>query len=217
VSGRKVRCGGALTAAAAAAALCGCGSGGEQNAGEPHASFPVRVSGSFATHQRLAQQTEMVVSVKNTGHATLPDIAVTVTNPRYGDAAQSFGRLIPENAAGQAILASRSRPIWIVNRAPGPCGYSCRKLGPGGAATAYTDTWALGTLAPGHTATFRWHLTAIEAGTYQVRYRVAAGLNGYAKAVTSGGQPVSGTYTVTISSAPPSMYVERNGAVVSSP
>ncbi len=146
----------------------------------------------------------MVVTVKNTGHATMPDVAVTVTNPEFGDAAQSFGLLIAENHAGQPILASRSRPVWINNRAPGQCGYSCKHLGPGGAASAYSDTWALGPLAPGRTATFRWDLTAIKAGTY-------------ARAVTAAGRPVSGGYAVTISSAPQSTYVESNGTVVSTP
>jgi hypothetical protein len=198
---------------------CGSGSGSssEQNAGEPHGNFPAQVRSSFPTHQRLAQATAMVVSVKNTGRATMPDVAVTVTNPQYGDAAQSFGVLIPENAAGQPILASRSRAVWIINQAPGPCGYSCKHLGPGGAATAYSDTWALGRLAPGQTATFKWHLTAIQAGTYKVRYQVAAGLNGYAKAVTTDGLPVNGSYAVTISNAPQSTYVKNNGTVVSSP
>lgn len=210
-------CGGMLTAAVAAVLLSACGSSSEQNAGEAHGNFPVKVASSFPTHQRLAQATDMVVSVKNTGHATMPDVAVTVTNPAYGDAAQSFGVLIPENAAGQPILASRSRAVWIINQAPGECGYSCKHLGPGGAATAYADTWALGALPPGKTATFKWHLTAIQAGTYKVRYQVAAGLNGYAKAVTTSGGPVSGSYTVTISNAPQSTYVENNGAVVFSP
>jgi len=147
--------------------LSACGSQSEQNVGEPHHSFTVKVTSSFPAHQRLAQQTEMVVSVKNTSNRTMPDVAVTVTNPRYGDAAQSFGLLIPKPGTGQPLLASRSRPIWIINRAPGACGYSCKALGPGGAATAYTDTWALGALPPGKTATFEWHLTAIQAGTFK--------------------------------------------------
>jgi hypothetical protein len=216
VSGRRLSCGGTLAAATAAVLLSACGGATEQNPGEQHGSFVVKVTSSFPTHQRLAQATDMVVSVKNTGHRTMPDVAVTVTNPRYGDAAQSFGLLIAQTRAGQPILASRSRPVWIINQAPGTCGYSCKRLGPGGAATAYTDTWALGHLAPGHTATFRWHLTAIDAGTHMVRYQVAAGLNGYARAVSANGRAVSGTYAVTISSAPRSAYVESNGAVVSS-
>jgi hypothetical protein len=197
--------------------VAGCGSGGTQNPGEPHANFPVQVTSSFPTHQSLAQQTNFVVSVKNTGKATIPDVAVTVTNPKYGPAAQSFGLLIPENGAGQPILASRSRPAWIIDQAPGPCGYSCKTRGPGGAATAYTDTWALGRLAPGQTAKFDWHLTAVQAGSYTVRYQVAAGLNGFAKAVTAANKPASGSYAVTIAHAPQSTYVENDGTVVYSP
>jgi hypothetical protein len=206
-----------LAAFTIAGLVAGCGSGAEQNPGEPHTDFPVQVTSSFPTHQSLAQQTNFVVSVKNTGKATIPDVAVTVTNPKYGDAAQSFGVLIPESGAGQPILASRSRPGWIIDQAPGPCGYSCKNRGPGGAATAYTDTWALGRLAPGQTAKFDWHLTAVQAGSYMVQYQVAAGLNGYAKAVTAANKPASGSYAVTITPAPRSAYVENNGTVVYTP
>ena len=200
------------TTVAVAAIVSACG-GSEQNPNEPHEKFPVQVTSSFPTAQNLAQQTDFVVSVKNTGKATIPDVAVTVTNPQYGDAAQSFGTLIPENGQGQPILASRSRPVWIIDQAPGPCEYSCKKGGAGGAATAYTDTWALGRLKPGQTARFDWHLTAVKAGAWTVEYQVAAGLNGYAKAVTTSGQPVSGSYNVKIAQAPQSTYVQSNGTV----
>ena len=209
-SGSKLRA--LVLAVAGAAGIAACG-GAEQNAGEPHGDFRVQVSSSFPTSQRLAQQTQFVVRIKNTGHATIPDVAVTVTNPRYGDAAQSFGMLIPPGGQGQPILASRSRPVWIIDQAPGPCEYSCKSRGPGGAATAYTDTWALGRLAPGHSVTFDWHLTAVQPGAWTVEYQVAAGLNGYARAVTAGGGPVSGRYTVTISGKPQGTYVGPNGTV----
>ncbi len=62
-------------------------------------------------------------------------------------------------------------------------GPGCRNRGPGGAATAYANTWALGRLAPGHTVAFRWRLTAVEAGPYAVEYEVAPALNSSAKAV----------------------------------
>jgi uncharacterized repeat protein (TIGR01451 family) len=212
VSGRRIL---VLAALAVAALVSACG-GAEQNAGEPHANFPVSVSSSFPTSQRLAEQSSFTVTVRNTGRATIPNVAVTVTNPKFGSAAQAFGLLIPANGPGQPILASRSRPVWIVNQAPGPCGYSCRNRGPGAAATAYSDTWALGRLAPGRTATFQWRLTAVQAGAYTVEYQVAAGLNGYAKAVLSGGTAARGSYHVRISSAPPPTTVEPNGQVVES-
>jgi hypothetical protein len=201
-----------VAALAVAGLVSACGAT-EQNAGEPHARFPVSVTSSFPTSQRLAEQSRFTVSVRNTGHATIPNVAVTVTNPRYGSAAQAFGLLLAPNGAGQPILASRSRPVWIVNQAPGPCGYSCRNRGPGAAATAYSNTWALGRLKPGHTVTFQWKLTAVQAGAYTVEYQVAAGLNGYAKAVLSGGTPARGQYRVTISSTPPQTTVASNGQV----
>jgi hypothetical protein len=210
VSGRKV----IIVAALAVAGLVSACGGTEQNPGEHPGRFPVSVTSSFQTSQRLAEQTSFTVTVRNTGHRTIPNVAVTVTNPRYGSAAQSFGTLLAPSAAGQPILASRSRPVWIINRAPGPCGYSCRHRGPGAAATAYSDTWALGRLEPGHTATFQWRLTAIQAGAYTVEYQIAAGLNGYAKAVLSGGAPARGRYRVTISATPPQTTVQSDGQVV---
>jgi hypothetical protein len=197
---------------ATASLIAGCG-GTEQNAGERPGTFPVSVSSSFPASQTLAEQTSFMVRIKNVGKAVIPDVAVTVLNPRYGAAAQAFGTLIKPGGAGQPILASRSRPIWIVTQAPGPCGYSCKNRGPGGAATAYTNTWALGKLAPGHVAVFRWKLTAVQPGAYTVEYEVAAGLNGYAKAVLSDKSPARGHFTVHISSAPATVTVHGDGKV----
>ncbi len=195
---------------------CGSGGGaGAQAAAEPSANFPVAVStASFPALQRLAQHTHLVIAVRNTGTRTIPDIAVTITNPAAGTAAQAFGTLIAEPSPGQPVLAGRSRPVWVVDRAPGPCQYSCRQGGPGGAATAYSNTWALGRLAPGQTARFDWAVTAVQPGSYTVHYVVAAGLSGKPKAVGAGGGPVSGDLRVTISQKPRQAYVNNNGQVV---
>ena len=209
MSGRRVIVAAAL---AIASLVAGCG-GTEQNAGEPHAKFPVAVASSFPAAQRLAEQTSFTVRVRNVGTRTIPNVAVTVLNPRYGSAAQAFGTLIPPNGPGQPILASRSRPVWIINQAPGPCRYSCRNRGPGAAATAYSNTWALGRLAPGHTVAFRWKLTAVAAGPQTVVYEVAAGLNGFAKAVLRNGAPARGRFDVRISSVPPRSTVQSDGQV----
>jgi hypothetical protein len=197
---------------AVAGLVAGCG-GTEQNAGERHGKFPVSLSSSFPASQTLAERTSFTVRIKNVGKAVIPDVAVTVLNPKYGSAAQAFGTLIKAGSAGQPILASRSRPVWIINQAPGPCGYSCHSRGPGGAATAYSDTWALGKLRPGHTAVFSWKLTAVQPGAYTVDYEVAAGLNGYAKAVLSNSSPARGHFDVHISSTPPTVTVQSNGKV----
>ena len=209
MSGRRVIAGAVL---ATAGLIAGCGSG-EQNAGEPHGQFPVAISSSFPSSQRLAEQTSFLVRIKNVGRRVIPDVAVTVLNPRYGTSAQAFGTLISAHGSGQPILATRSRPVWIVNQEPGRCGFSCRSRGPGGAATAYSNTWALGRLRPGHTAVFRWKLTAVQAGAYTVEYEVAAGLNGYAKAVLRDSAPARGHFDVRISSAPPNVVVQSNGKV----
>jgi hypothetical protein len=197
---------------ATASLVAGCG-GTEQNAGEHHGNFPVSVSSSFPSSQTLAEQTSFLVRIKNVGKAVIPDVAVTVLNPEYGPAAQAFGTLLKAGSPGQPLLASRSRPIWIVTQEPGRCRYSCKNRGPGGAATAYTNTWALGRLAPGRTAVFRWKLTAVQAGAYTVEYEVAAGLNGYAKAVLADRLPARGHFDVHISGAPGNVTVAANGKV----
>ena len=201
---------------AAGLVLSACGSGGSgQSAGEPSGSFPVQIQGAtFPPAQALSEHTHLVISVRNAGSHTIPNIAVTITNPQYGTAAQAFGTLLAQPSAGQPILASRSRAVWVVDQAPGPCQYSCKQGGPGGAATAYANTWALGKLAPGRTVKFDWGLTAVQPGTYTVQYRIAAGLSGKAKAVLSSGGPVVGQFRVQIKSAPRQAYVNNNGQIV---
>jgi hypothetical protein len=209
---------GAVTAAVLAAmTLSACGSGSEQNPNEPHGYFPVRVTSSFPSKQNLAERTRFVVKVTNAGSKTIPDVAVSILNPKSGPGAQSFGYMLSKPSAGQPPLASRSRAVWVVMRNPGPCKYSCHNLGPGGAATAYTNTWALGKLKPGHSATFAWTVQAVKSGTWKVQYQVAAGLNGYAKAELAGSgdhRKAYGTDTVTISNRVPRAHVKPDGKVV---
>ena len=195
--------------------VAACGSAPRQDAGDRGGSFPVAVSqATFPASQQLAENTNLVISVRNTGGSTIPNIAVTLLNPdtgtQYATSAQAFSTLL----AAQPGLAGRSRPVWIINQAPGPCGYSCQTGGPGGAVTAYSNTWALGRLKPGATATFNWAVTAVKSGTYRVEYQVAADLNGEAKAVTSSNQPVSGEFTVKIATKPRQAYVNNAGQIV---
>ncbi len=107
--------------------------------------------------------------------------------------------------------------MWIVDRAPGRCGYSCKTGGPGAAVTAYSNTWALGALKPGKTATFVWHLTAVQPGAWVVNWRVDAGLFGNAKAVLQGGGIPRGSFTVHITQKPPQAYVNNSGQIVTTP
>jgi hypothetical protein len=198
----------------AALALGACGGGSRQDANEPSGNFPVQVlNARWPSSQRLAQHTHLIITIKNSGTKAIPNIAVTITDPRWGTSVQAFGRHVSMSG-----LASHSRPVWIVDHPPDPggkCGFSCSQGGPGGAATAYANTWAMGRLAPGRTATFNWALTAVAPGTYVVRYRIAAGLNGKAKAKLSGGGIPQGNFTVKVSSQPAKTYVTSSGQIVS--
>ena len=164
-----------------------------------------------------------VLAVHNVSGKTLPDVAVTICNvtcaypaPRgEGTSAAAFS----ENLQ-MAGLAHPSRPVWVVDNPPGPCNSGCSANsssgggGPGGAVTAYSNTWALGPLRPGQTAKFDWSVTAVAPGLHVVAWEVAAGLNGKAKAVLADGSLPNGRFTVTIHTAPAQTYVNNNGQIV---
>jgi hypothetical protein len=192
--------------------LAGCGSAARQDASEPTGNFTVDVPvATFPAAQRLAEHTHLVITVRNASGKTIPNIAVTISSPGHGGtAAQAFGELLAPSPG----LASRSRPVWVIDRAPGPCRFSCVNGGPGGAVTAYTNTWALGSLKPGAKATFDWGVTAMKAGTYEIRYQIAAGLNGKAKAVLADGSRPVGHFKVRVLQAPQQSYVNDKGQVV---
>jgi hypothetical protein len=209
-----VRSSGTIAAVVALFAVSACGGGSRQDVQEPSGNFTVDVPvARFPASQQLAQHTHLVIAVRNSGTKTIPDVAVTITDPSAGTAVQAFGEQL-STAGGTQGLASHSRPVWIVDRPPGMCSYSCKARGPGAAVTAYSDTWALGPLKPGATATFDWGVTAVKAGTHKVQYHVAAGLNGKTTAVLSGGGQPIGTFRVTVGSAPQQSYVNNQGHVI---
>jgi hypothetical protein len=203
----------------AALAVGSCGSGQTQARNEPEGNFPVAVSSAtFPASQRLAQHTHLVITVRNTGERPIPNLAVTICNvtcsyraPKgEGTSVQAFSQ-----ALDQPYLANPSRPIWIINKPPGPCRYSCKSGGHGAYVTAYSNTWALGhELAPGRSARFDWAVTAVSAGRHVVAWEVAAGLTGKVKAVLADGLQPGGTFLVHISSAPVSYYVNSHGKIV---
>lgn len=208
---------GVAVALAASAALSACGGGQSQDANEPSGNFPVQAVARFPSSQRLAQHSRMVVVVHNSGNKTIPNVAVTICNVTCayqaargtGSAAGAFA-----NNISQEGVANPSRPIWIVDIPPKPCtAPTCSQGGSGGAVTAYSNTWALGALAPGKTATFVWRVTAVQPGVHVVAWEVAAGLNGKAKAVQNGTTP-RGKITVLVHKAPAKTYVTNSGKVV---
>jgi len=204
--------------------LSACGGGARQDASEPSGNFRVAVTtATFPGSQRPSEHTHLVLAVRNTGSKTIPNIAVTICNvtcrypapPGEGTDAAAFAQDLQMQG-----LANPSRPVWVLDRPPGACNAGCGpgsadgSGSPGGAVTAYSNTWALGALAPGHTAKFDWAVTAVAPGRHVVAWEVAAGLNGKAKAVTGGGSVPRGTFTVVIHSAPSESYVNNNGQIV---
>lgn len=173
----------ALAGCAAVVAGCGGGESARQDADEPSGTWTVDVvEAEFPRSQRLAEQETLRVRVRNTADRAIPNLAVTV---------DSFSR-----RSEQANLADPNRPVWIVDD------------GPRGGTTAYTNTWALGRVPAGQTKTFEWKVTPVEAGTHKVSYRVAAGLDGKAKARLDGGDRPEGTFTVRVSKEPSQSRVD---------
>jgi hypothetical protein len=157
--------------------LAGCGGGKRQDVDEPSGTWKVDViSASFPGKQRLAEQSQLRIKVKNFDSRAVPDLAVTVD----GFAMRQQGR----------ELSDPSRPIWVVD------------TGPPNSTTAYTNTWALGRVPSGQTRTFTWTVTAVRAGTYTLRFRVAAGLNGKAKARLPDGSVPTGSFIARVSEKP---------------
>jgi hypothetical protein len=180
----------ALACSAALVAGCGGGESERQDADEPSGTWRVDVvEAEFPRSQRLAEPETMRIRVRNEEDRAIPNVAVTV---------DSFSQ-----RSEQPGLADPNRPVWIIDD------------GPRGGTTAYTNTWALGRVAPGQTKTFEWEVTPVESGTHRISYRVAAGLDGKAKARLDGGDQPEGTFTVRISDEPSQARVDpESGDVI---
>jgi hypothetical protein len=197
----------AVGAAAGIALLAsGCGGAARQDAGEKAASYALQiVRASFPTKQSIARPTQLELQVRNSGSHALPAVAVTLDSLNYAER-------YPE-------LADDKRPIWAIERGPGAVArppvntQDVSQLGD--AQTAYVNTWALGSLAPGKTQTFLWHLVPVKSGQFTVSYTVAAGLAGKARARLASGAPAQGRFAVDIAAAPALTQVDPNtGKVV---
>jgi hypothetical protein len=185
-------------------AVAGCGGGERQDENEPEGNFPVEVvRATFPEQQKLAKSSDMVVTIRNAGNDTIPNIAVTVNgfDERKKD---------PD-------LADPSRPVFAVNGVQVEiAGFpEAKDASPRGCDTAYVNTWACGPLKPNQQRTFRWSVTAVQAGDFKVDWRVAAGLDGKAKAVAAGGGPAPrGQFAGTISDAAPEVRVADDGKTI---
>jgi hypothetical protein len=206
-----------LATAISALVLAACGSGERQDEDEPEGEFPVEVTtAQFPNRQRLAETTDLRLAVENTGTEQIPDLAVTIFVDDGGGAVSSgaSGQGSFSVRSDQPGLANPSRPVWILeNKYPRLAGEG-EPLGSSPAATAHTNTFAFGAMAPGDTREMIWRVTPVRGGTYTVNYEIAAGLQGKAVAVTADGSPAEGKFVVTISTKPPKATVDDEGNVV---
>ena len=195
-----------LLGACAALVVSGCGGGTEQSHGEVKRSYDMRiVAATFPAKQSMARPTEMTVRVSNESARTVPNVAISVDSFSY---VEKF-----------AELAANKRPIWVVEEGPGtPAKLPVQSQAvspPGGGQTNYVNTWALGPLKAGASRTFTWRVVPVKAGSHTLHLTVAAGLAGNARAVLSGGGPVSRSFTAEIAPAPPITHVNPStGKVV---
>ncbi len=207
----------ALTACAVALPIAACG-GAKQDADEPSGNFTLDVTrASFPKQQRLARTAKLSIVVRNVGNDKVPDVAVTLRSgggvSTSGTGAQGQGLDAFSYRSASPGLQDPSRPIWIVDRGP----RQVMGQGPGGGATAYVGTWALGPLAPGQTKTFDWDVTPVRAGSYSVGWIVSAGLNGNAKAKLRNGGIPRGGFRVSINGTPEQARVTESGQIVNQP
>jgi hypothetical protein len=159
----------------AASSIAACGSGEKQDANEPKGNWKVRVlDASFPGRQRLADMVQLRITVKNEDTRAIPNLAVTV---------DGFSR------REESDLADPNRPLWVIDESPV------------NATTAHTNTWAVGAVPAGESRTLTWKVSAVRAGTYQLHWRVGAGLDGKAKALEDGQSP-NGSFIARVSEAP---------------
>lgn len=193
----------------AVAVLAGCGGSDAEprDAAEPSGEFPVEVTSSkFPNRQRLAETTELVLGVENTGQEAIPELAVTIFVDDGADGAFSIRLDNPE-------LANPNRPVWILeNKYPRLAGEPAPE-GSSPGTVAQTNTFGFGELPPGERLEMIWRVTPVRAGTYTLNYELAAGLHGNAEAVTSDGSQPRGKFVVTITDKPPKARVNNQGKV----
>jgi hypothetical protein len=194
-----------LAGACAALAASGCG-GSRQDAHEAKSTFTMEVlKASFPAKQSIARPTELELQVRNASSHTAPSVAVSIDSFYYNE--------------NYPQVASPQRPVWVIEHGPGPAVRipveSQAVSPPGGAQTNYVNTWTLGPLAAGGTQTLLWRVTPVKAGVHTVRFTIAAGLAGKARAQLAGGGPVQGQLTADIAPLPPARHVDpATGRVV---
>ncbi len=192
----------ATVATAAAAMMLAAGCGDDDTGAEQPASYRVAAPvATFPANQQLAHPVTLEIADKNTGRRTIPNVSASLlTGGQDGTLADAFSRVSTEEG-----LASRTRPVWIVDE------------GPLNGDTALGNTWALGSVAPNRTRTFRWRVVPVKAGRYTLRYRLFGSTSGQSRLRLQNGDAPKGSLKVRVSGKPSQVRVTPDGRVVSVP
>jgi hypothetical protein len=179
-----------VAAASLVLTAAGCGGGERRDAATVDRTYTVDiVRAQFHARQKLGDSPAFVMTVRNAGEATIPDLVVTLHgfSQRSGDASQADTRNL----------------VWLIDESPP------------GSDTAIEDAWAAGPLERGAQVTLRWRVTPVLAGTHALHYALAADLAGPARTrLADGGQPRA-SITVRVDERPPQTRVDpRTGRVV---
>ncbi len=188
---------------AALAVVAGCVGQEQQDEDEPSGRYQVEVvEATFPQQQKLAKRSDLVIRVRNGGSKVIPNVAVTV---------DGFSRRVDD-----PDLADPNRPVFVINGRQKRIGDypEAKEQAPVGCETSYVGTWACGKLKPGEEKTFRWGVTAVKAGPFKIKWAVAAGLDGKAKAVDAEGNRPVGLFAGTISDKAPDSRVADDGETV---
>ena len=185
-------------------AFAGCGGDDRQDENEPEGDFKVEVvEASFPEKQKLAKRSELVIVVRNADSKEIPNVAVTMRGLDY--------------RKDDPDLADQRRPQFVVNGKFKDFGNieDAQSQTPSGVENpSFVDTWSLGPLEPGESKRFRWDVTAVKAGPYELRYSVAAGLDGKARAIDESGETPQGIFTGTVSDEAPQTRIAADGKTI---
>lgn len=171
--------------------LSGCGVMPKQSEDEPTGTYKVDVvDQSFPRRHKLAKRSTMEIAVKNADSRAIPNINVALDDI-----------VVPGEAFRDDFNTDPEEPQFVVNRFPH------------GGQTAYVGTFALGPLNPGQTKIFRFDMTALQPGAFNVGWQVQGGLDGKAKAVQADGSgPVKGRFAGFVKQdAPPARVSAADG------
>ncbi|HYF24178.1 MAG TPA: hypothetical protein VD931_00425 [Baekduia sp.] len=139
--------------------------------------FPVALEAERFALRRLAGEKTLTLHVTNRGTRAIPNVVVTLDGLRGGSGEKEMESLRP-----RLLLVA------------GPEGTDVDR--------PFARTFALGRVAPGERATYRWRLRALRRGPYRIRFDVRPDLGGDATAVVDGGRLARGAVSGVIAERP---------------